>query len=429
LTYSIPRANGNVNDAYDYVLNLKALPFETTNINNALLEALNLASEVRRNEEIEYYNTQQMIVFLTDGKATASETSTEKIITNIANIQEKNSGRYMVPIYGLAFGQDADFNLLKHISDKNGGFVRRIYESENSYEQLEDFYDQISKPKLRGVSFEYEVNEEKIPCHQLTTTELGQAFGSNEYCIAGSYPSNEEIEYIEITMKSKFNIPEFISFKRCGSTLSSPRPLSNLRCIPQSDSSAITFPGKNLNKDTIQRLWALKRIRYLLNEKKNCKDETNEVDSYHEEALKLALEYNFVTDLTSLVIEENDDYIKSGPVEVNENLKHNETTKPPIAIVLSPQAKCKMIMYDQTYFRGKFEEVQENINDFKSINFDNNIASVKVEGKKGKCCWTLFADKDFAGASIELFPGEYKSSTQIADVFKKASSAKLRKRC
>jgi Mg-chelatase subunit ChlD len=142
LSYSIPKANGNINDAYDYVLNLEA--DGTTNINNALLKALNLASEVRRNEEIEYFNTQQMIVFLTDGKPTANETSAEKIIANIANIQEKNSGRYMVPIYGLAFGQDADFNLLKNISDKNGGFVQRIYESGNSYEQLEDFYNQIS---------------------------------------------------------------------------------------------------------------------------------------------------------------------------------------------------------------------------------------------------------------------------------------------
>jgi hypothetical protein len=284
---------------------------------------------------------------------------------------------------------------------------------------------------LRDVSFEYMVNEKKIPCHQLTTTNLGQAFGSNEYCIAGSYPSNEVIEYIEITMKSKFNIPETTTFKRCSFTLSSPRPLPNLKCIPnhfpKSDSSGIIFPGKNLNKDTIQRLWALKRIRYLLNDKKNCKDDTNDNDLYRKEALELALKYNFVTDLTSLVVEENDDYIVRGLVEVNENLKHNKTTKPPIRTVFSPHATCKMTMYDETYFRGKSVEVLDNIKDFKSVNFDNNIASVKVEGK---CCWTLFADKDFDGASIELLGNEeYKSSTQIVDVFKKASSAKLKRRC
>ena len=80
-----------------------------------------------------------------------------------------------------------------------------------------------------------------------------------------------------------------------------------------------------------------------------------------------------------------------------------------------------MTMYDQTYFRGKSVEVTENVSDFKTIKFDNLIASVKIEGN---CCWTLFADKSFQGASVKLKIGEYQSATNIIDVFKKASSAK-----
>ena len=78
-------------------------------------------------------------------------------------------------------------------------------------------------------------------------------------------------------------------------------------------------------------------------------------------------------------------------------------------------------MYDQTYFRGKSVEITGNVNNFKSVKFDNSIASVKVEGT---CCWTLFANKNFQGASIKLRSGEYQSATDIIDVFKKASSAK-----
>ena len=80
-----------------------------------------------------------------------------------------------------------------------------------------------------------------------------------------------------------------------------------------------------------------------------------------------------------------------------------------------------MTMYDQTYFRGKSAEITGNVSDFKTIKFDNLIASVKIEGN---CCWTLFADKNFQGASIKLKIGEYQSATNIIDVFKKASSAK-----
>ena len=49
-----------------------------------------------------------------------------------------------VPIYGLAFGDGADFNLLKDISNENRGFAQKIHESGNSFEQLEDFYNKIS---------------------------------------------------------------------------------------------------------------------------------------------------------------------------------------------------------------------------------------------------------------------------------------------
>ena len=77
---------------------------------------------------------------------------------------------------------------------------------------------------------------------------------------------------------------------------------------------------------------------------------------------------------------------------------------------------CKMAMYNQTYFRGKLVEISESVNDFETINFDNSIASVKFEGN---CCWTLFADKDFQGASVKLKIGDYRSATNIVDVFKK----------
>ena len=82
---------------------------------------------------------------------------------------------------------------------------------------------------------------------------------------------------------------------------------------------------------------------------------------------------------------------------------------------------CKLTMYDQTYFRGKSVDITKTVSDLRRVNFDNAVASVKIEGT---CCWTLFSDKDFRGASVQLVTGEYQSSTNIVEVFKKASSAK-----
>ena len=137
LSYSIPGKNGDVSEAYEYVLKLKAGAL--TNINEALIRAINLANDVKRNEEIGR-DTQQMIVFLTDGEPTVGETTGTRIKANVKqyNLASK------IPIYGLAFGDGADFNLLKDISNENRGFAQEIYESGNSFEQLEDFYSKIS---------------------------------------------------------------------------------------------------------------------------------------------------------------------------------------------------------------------------------------------------------------------------------------------
>ena len=137
LSFSISENNGNVGPIYDMILDLNT--GGSTNINDALLKALEIAKDVKNLEEIGS-KTQQMIVFLTDGEPTVGETSNYVIKENV---KQANSD-LNIPIYGLAFGDEADFNLVKDISDESNGFAQRIYESGNSFEQLEDFYTKIS---------------------------------------------------------------------------------------------------------------------------------------------------------------------------------------------------------------------------------------------------------------------------------------------
>lgn len=135
--HSIPKNNGDVGPAFDFVLGLQA--YGSTNINDALLEAFKIAKEVKQQEEIDI-NTQQMIVFLTDGTPTVGEKQASKIKENVKKANTDTN----IPIYGLALGDEADFNLIRDISNESNGFAERIYESGNSFEQLEDFYNKIS---------------------------------------------------------------------------------------------------------------------------------------------------------------------------------------------------------------------------------------------------------------------------------------------
>jgi len=521
VSYSIQKNNGDVGPAYDFVLDLNVRG--STNINDALLEAIKIAKQVKQRDEIDI-KTQQMIVFLTDGQPSAGETHGPKIKENV----KKANAETNIPIYGLALGDGADFNLIKDISDESNGFAERIYESGNSFEQLENFYSKISDPKLKDVSFEYIVNGNRIIPENLTSPTINQVFGSNEYSIVGTLPESEEINEIKVVMKAKDQmgiVEKLITIKPCilpVYPLPSPKPLPDQitplpilpkRCFPIIPPQPQPIWEQSPTEKFMERLWAYKRINYLSDNNKNCskgiddtindvlaenipkvdeeENEEPEKNECEEEAIRLALKYNFVTDLTSLVIEENDEYINKGPIQIGKkpatsypglrasggvayssysysapapvnnffalsaskaapprrNINRNRvaarrpsrpqrlpqsrplqtttsaylytttTTQPPVTFGF-----CKMIMYDETYFRGQSIEITGDVSDFNddTFKFDNEVASLKIEGD---CCWTLYTDSNFKGVSMKLNVGGYQSPTNIRNIFKKASSA------
>merc|ERR1712113_672924 len=371
---------------------------------------------------------------------------------------------------------------------------------------------------------------------------INQVFGSNEYSIVGTLPESGEINEIKVVMKAKDQVgivEKLITIKPCilpVYPLPSPKPLPDQitplpilpkRCFPIIPPQPQPIWEQSPTEKFMERLWAYKRINYLSDNDKTCskgidttindvlaenipkvEEEENEEprkNECEEEAIRLALKYNFVTDLTSLVIEENDEYINKGPIQIGKkpastypgirasgglayssyaysaqapspnlqmfkssvfnNLKSAGRPGPPprsslnrqrrpqrrpsrpqlnstrLAYASPPQTTtltylytttttqppvtfgfCKMIMYDETYFRGQSIEITGDVSDFNddTFKFDNEVASLKIEGD---CCWTLFTDSDFQGVSMKLNVGEYQSPANIRNIFKKASSA------
>ena len=52
--------------------------------------------------------------------------------------------------------------------------------------------------------------------------------------------------------------------------------------------------------------------------------------------------------------------------------------------------------------------------------WSDKVASLKIEGN---CCWSFFTEKNLKGNKLTLGEGEYKSATQIRDIYKRAKSA------
>lgn len=332
--------------AIQYALGLKTLG--GTNINDAMIDAIKLAEQVKTNEEIDD-KAQQMIIFLTDGEPTTGETNSDTIK---ANIKTANS-QLNVPVYGLALGNGADFGLIQEISDQSEGFARRIYESGNSFEQLENFYKEVSDPKLKNVHFKYIMNGQLLNQSLLTSTLIKNAFGNTEYAIVGSF-GNEPVDNLQIILEGEGEevLQNRISILPCIVEQDElPQALPILRrennvttCLPPHNPASWQ---KTEAEAFMERLWAFKRIKYLLSKDNNChlatdkrwmsattteatidtydeynneseestNEEVEEEDQCEAEALKLALKYNFVTKITSMVVEADDKYVKTSALQ------------------------------------------------------------------------------------------------------------------
>ena len=94
-----------------------------------------------------------------NGQATSGETNPTKIKKNIKAANKINIDD-VIPIFGLAFGDGADFKLIKDISMESNAFARTIYEGFDATMQLENFYSEISSPQLRNIKFSYVGDDE-----------------------------------------------------------------------------------------------------------------------------------------------------------------------------------------------------------------------------------------------------------------------------
>ena len=161
----------------------------STNINSAVLKGL---EQVKLTKGLIDDHIAPMIWFLTDGEATIGEIRTKNIKQNVKTNNTDN-----VPILGLAFGSQSDFDLIKDLSAQTDSLARRIYEGSDAAIQLEDFYDLIKSPILSNVNFKYVGNSVKNS--SLSQTLKYQMYSGGEYVIVGEVTNNEENIELSIT--------------------------------------------------------------------------------------------------------------------------------------------------------------------------------------------------------------------------------------
>ncbi|XP_043979561.1 inter-alpha-trypsin inhibitor heavy chain H6 isoform X1 [Gambusia affinis] len=269
----------NVRDAKEFVRRINAEGW--TNINAALLSAAQLVNPSSSGSSSRLASQRvPLVIFLTDGEATTGVTSGDTILINA----KKALGS--VTLFGIAFGDDADFLLLKRLALENRGVARMVYEEADAALQLKGFYDEVANPLLSDIQLSYMDDQ----AFDVTNTLFPNYFQGSELVVAGRVkPGVKDLKVSVSATDSKQNISLednvlISSAKENGSA-------SFLNCSRELEGVS----------NFVRRLWAYFTIKELLLAKLNATDPATQ-RLLADKATNLSLKYNFVTPVTSLVV-------------------------------------------------------------------------------------------------------------------------------
>ncbi|XP_034550870.1 inter-alpha-trypsin inhibitor heavy chain H6 [Notolabrus celidotus] len=274
----------NVRDAKDFVKRIIAEGW--TNINAALLSAAQLVnpSSAPSSNHLPPRRV-PLVIFLTDGEATIGVTAGDTILSNAKKALGSAS------LFGLAFGDDADYLLLKRLALDNRGVARMVYEDADAALQLKGFYDEVASPLLSDVQLTYLDDQ----AFDITRSLFPNYFQGSELVVAGKVKPG--VKDLKVSM-SATDLKKHVKLEN--NVL-----ISNAESNSSADSLNCSG-GLDGISNFVHRLWAYFTIKELLLAKLNATDPAMQ-RLLAEKATNLSLKYNFVTPVTSLVVVKPDE--------------------------------------------------------------------------------------------------------------------------
>lgn len=232
----------------------KLSPTGGTNINDSLVQSL---------KQFEKGDRPKMLVFMTDGLPTVGETNVDKIVANL-----KNAKTVDVRIFPFGFGYDVNTTLLDKIGTENSGISDYVQPKEDLEIKVSSFFQKVSSPVLADLELDFGplLTENTYP------RKLTDLFRGMQLTIIGRYKNTNDLKNITLKLTGK------------AGTESRAFNYTNL-----------DFPVRSDENSFLPRLWASRRVGWLLEQIRN-NGETKEV---RDEVVDLGTRYGLVTPYTS----------------------------------------------------------------------------------------------------------------------------------
>ena len=225
-----------------------------TNINDSLLASL---------KQFEKNDRPKMLVFMTDGLPTVGETNVERITNNL-----KNAKNLDIRIFPFGFGYDVNTNLLDRIGAENSGVSDYVQPKEDLEIKVSNFFTKVSSPVLADLNIDFGpvLTEFTYP------KKVTDLFRGMQMMIIGRYKNTNDLKNITLKLTGKAG-KETRSFS-----------YTNL-----------DFPVRSDENNFLPRLWASRRVGWLLEQIRN----NGENKETRDEVVELGTRYGLVTPYTS----------------------------------------------------------------------------------------------------------------------------------
>jgi Ca-activated chloride channel homolog len=242
--------------AVEFVENLEARG--GTDIYEALRAALNLLDDDNARP--------QMVVFLTDGLPTVGLTDYAEILRKIA---QENSARHRLFTFGV--GYDVNAHLLDTLAEGSKAVSAYIAPDEDLEVIVSNFFDKIDAPVLTDLT----LTILGAGVYDVFPKELPDLFRGSQLLIAGRYRVDGDFDVV-LTGRMQ---DERVVFEY-----------------------PVTFPPTALTHDFLPRIWASRKIGYLLDQIR-LHGENREL---RDEVIELAKAFGIVTPYTSYLVLEDE---------------------------------------------------------------------------------------------------------------------------
>ncbi len=264
----------NIADAQSWIQSLSASG--GTNFHGAAISGLETFSEGA--------NAKAMLI-LSDGQPIAGEI--QDTLGILAAISEANT--LGVSIATVAFGSDADENLMANIAAQNNGFFEFIEPNEDASSQLIDFYKTFSTPVADNYDIDFSGATEVI-----SLSPLGESpfLNGSEIVVSGRY-----IEGMTVT--------------------------TSIDYVTGQENYTDTIGPASIENEHVEFIWAQQRISFLLDQV----SQHGENETLRKQIVDIGMQYGIaISGYTAMVLTAYDD---AEPTEETPDETIQSTTPPP----------------------------------------------------------------------------------------------------